>query len=194
MLSSISVNQPDFRGLQQLPPEKTSQQPQTEKINGKASEKEPESPASSPKSSIDKQQQDFSVQELKKIESLKARDREVKTHEMAHLSAAGGFALGGSSFRYQTGPNGVRYAVAGEVPIDISAVQGDPQATMQKAETIRKAALAPTNPSAQDQRIASKASVMSAKASAELMQLSQQQDNPGGGEKQSTNVHIDISV
>ena len=113
---------------------------------------------------------------------------------MAHLSAAGGFALGGASFRYQTGPDGVRYAVAGEVPIDISAVQGDPQASLNKAETIRKAALAPANPSTQDQCVAAKAAAMSAKANAELMQISQQQKNLGSVEKQSVQPHIDISV
>ena len=46
-----------------------------------------------------------------------------------------------------TGPDGQRYAIGGEVPIDLSAVPGNPQATLQKALTIRRAALAPTDPS-----------------------------------------------
>ena len=192
MLSSISVLQPDIRGF--LQPAKVSQQSPAEAINDEAREIKPENSVSSPKTTTDKQQQDLSVQELKKIESLQARDREVKAHEMAHLSAAGSFALGGASFRYQTGPDGVRYAVAGEVPIDISAVEGDPEASLKKAETIRKAALAPASPSAQDQRIAAKAAVMSAKASAELMQLSQQQNDADSIEERPIKSHIDISV
>lgn len=37
---------------------------------------------------------------------------------------------------YKTGPDGVKYAVSGEVLIDTSRVPGDPQATLQKAQLI----------------------------------------------------------
>ncbi len=50
---------------------------------------------------------DVSQEEQKQIQHLKARDQEVRTHEQAHLSAAGGLATGGASFSFQDGPDGI---------------------------------------------------------------------------------------
>jgi len=136
----------------------------------------------------------LSQQDLQKLQSLKARDQEVKAHEMAHLAAAGGIALGGASFEYQQGPDGVRYAVGGEVNIDTSAVQGNPAATLGKAEQIQRAALAPANPSAQDQRVAAKAAAMAANARAELMKNIQQSSAPGNEPGRTSGQNINISV
>lgn len=102
------------------------------------------------------------------VEQLKTTDREVRAHEAAHIAAAGGLARGGASFSYQTGPDGRRYAVGGEVSIDTSAVRGNPQATIQKAQTIRAAALAPANPSGPDRAVAAAAGQLEATARAEL--------------------------
>src|SRR5207247_4683707 len=96
------------------------------------------------------------------LASLRHRDQEVRLHEQAHLLAAGPYAKGGPSYTYETGPDGQRYAIGGEVPIDLSAVSGNPQATLQKALTIRRAALAPTDPSATDQAVAAKATTLAA--------------------------------
>ncbi|HBA64604.1 MAG TPA: hypothetical protein DCZ48_00195, partial [Methylococcaceae bacterium] len=52
----------------------------------------------------------FSIEEQRQIEALKARDAEVRAHEQAHLNAAAGIAVSGASFSYQTGPDGNRYA------------------------------------------------------------------------------------
>ena len=120
--------------------------------------------------------EELSQQDQQKVAQLKQRDQEVKTHEQAHLSAAGAYAIGGASFTYQTGPNGVRYAVGGEVNISTSAIKDDPAATLKKADTIRRAALAPENPSSQDQRVAAKATSMAGKARIDLVELSQQQE------------------
>jgi len=121
-----------------------------------------------------KANKELSQTEQQEIAQLKQRDLEVKAHEQAHLSAAGSLAIGGATFTYQTGPNGVRYAVGGEVGIDTSPVNGDPAATLKKADTIRRAALAPANPSNQDQLVASKATSMAGKAQADLAKLSQE--------------------
>jgi hypothetical protein len=104
------------------------------------------------------------------LESLRQRDQEVRLHEQAHLLAAGPYAQGAPSYTYQTGPDGQRYAVGGEVPIDLSAVPGDPQATLQKALTIRRAALAPTDPSETDQAVAAQATALAAQAQQELLE------------------------
>ncbi len=107
------------------------------------------------------------------IQKLKDRDREVRNHEQAHLSAAGGIAISGASFTFAVGPDGQRYAVGGEVSIDTSAVANNPEATLRKAETIRRAALAPAQPSAQDHSVASKAAAMARKASMDMLRLQQ---------------------
>jgi hypothetical protein len=108
------------------------------------------------------------------VQKLKQRDLEVKAHEQAHLSAAGNLASGGASFTYTQGPNGIRYATGGEVSIDTSRVEGDPAATIRKADAIRRAALAPMSPSSQDQLVAAKATALSSQAQADLSELIQE--------------------
>ncbi len=92
----------------------------------------------------------------------------MRTHEAAHKNAAGSLARGGAQFEFETGPDGRRYAVGGEVSIDTSKVPGDPQATIAKAETIQRAATAPAQPSSQDRSVAAQASRMEAEARREL--------------------------
>ena len=115
-----------------------------------------------------KQNQQLSQAEQKEVQQLQERDREVRAHEAAHKAAAGNLANGGASFSHQRGPDGKLYAVGGEVSIDTSKVSGDPQATIQKANQIRSAALAPAQPSSQDQSVAAKATIMAAEARKEL--------------------------
>ncbi|WP_373017630.1 putative metalloprotease CJM1_0395 family protein [Thiomicrorhabdus sp.] len=119
-------------------------------------------------------QNEQAVQQV--VNQLKARDSEVRSHEMAHLAAAGGYATSGASFAYQVGPDGKRYAIGGEVGIDISPVSGDPQATLQKAMVVQRAALAPAQPSDQDLRVASAAVQMAAQARMELAQQDSTQE------------------
>ncbi len=125
-----------------------------------------------------------------KTQKLKQRDREVRNHEQAHLSAAGGLANGGPSFTFVTGPDGKRYAVGGEVSISVSPVAGDPLATMQKAEQIKRAALAPAQPSGQDQRVAAKAAAMQAKAQRELLKLDQEKPDDQTSDKKTVDFSI----
>lgn len=103
----------------------------------------------------------------KQIAKLKRRDQEVRAHEAAHMAAGGGLVRGGASYTYQRGPDGQNYAVGGEVSIDTSPVDGDPEATIRKAEQIKAAALAPASPSAQDRAVAAAAGAMAAAAMAE---------------------------
>jgi hypothetical protein len=91
---------------------------------------------------------ELTPKEKKKVTELQGRDREVRNHEHAHKTAAGRYATGGPKFDFQRGPDGRLYAVGGEVGIDTSRVSDDPGATIRKAQIIRKAALAPRDPSA----------------------------------------------
>lgn len=120
---------------------------------------------------------EYTADEQQQIQQLQARDREVKAHEAAHMAAAAGLVSGGMSFSYQTGPDGRRYAVGGEVSIDSSPVPDDPQATLDKARQIQAAALAPAQPSAQDRAVAARATRMAAEARVELAQQRQEAAN-----------------
>lgn len=114
--------------------------------------------------------QQLSPEEQKEVEELKKRDAEVRRHEQAHLAAAGSLARSGPQYEYVVGPDGKRYAVSGEVQIDTSDVRDDPEATIKKAQKIKKAALAPDHPSSQDTRIAAEATRMESEARRELAQ------------------------
>lgn len=118
---------------------------------------------------------ELSDAEKKQVAELKRRDTEVRRHEQAHKAAAGGLAKGGPKFEYETGPDGKRYAVGGEVQIDTTKVSNNPAAAIRKARAIRRAALAPKDPSSQDRRVAAEAARMEAKAQKELADQKKEQ-------------------
>lgn len=131
------------------------------------------------------------------ISQLKARDTEVRAHEMAHLAAAGSYSTGGMSFSYQTGPDGRQYAVGGEVGIDTSPISGDPEATIMKAQVVQRAALAPAEPSAQDVKVASMASQMMAQARVEIQaenQAKMQEDSDSSEESTEKSSQDDSRI
>lgn len=109
----------------------------------------------------------------RRIQELAARDREVRAHEQAHMAAGGQYA-GAASYQYERGPDGVNYAVSGEVPIDTGR-ESTPQATIQKAQVVKRAALAPAEPSAQDRRVAAQAAQIESRARADLAELQRQE-------------------
>lgn len=126
--------------------------------------------------------------EARELEQLKQRDREVRAHEQAH-QAAGGQHAGGATYTYQVGPDGRRYAVGGEVPIDLSA-EDNPAATITKMQQVQRAALAPADPSAQDRQVAAQAARLEQEARTQLS---------GGSDKESASTAssgrlIDVSV
>lgn len=118
--------------------------------------------------------QTLDEEELAQLKELKSRDQEVRAHEQAHKSAGGEHA-GAVSFTYQNGPDGARYAVGGEVAIDISKVQNDPEATIEKMAKIQRAALAPAEPSNQDRQVAAQAGQIANQAMTELTKEAQEQ-------------------
>lgn len=136
--------------------------------NGMASEKDQETDV--------RKEQEQRARDFEVIQELKKRDAEVKAHEQAHLSVAGRHAAGSASFTYQTGPDGTQYAIGGEVPIDVSA-EDTPEATIQKMETIKRAALAPADPSPADRQIAAEASAKEIQAMQELQNLQREKEN-----------------
>ncbi len=114
-------------------------------------------------------EEDLPPEDRRMIEELKQRDLEVRTHEQAHIAAGGQYVTSAASYTYQYGPDGKSYAVGGEVSIDVSPVPGDPEKTQEKAKVVRRAAMAPANPSGQDMQVAARATQMEAEALAELI-------------------------
>jgi len=109
---------------------------------------------------------EFSDQQ--EIKALQQRDREVRSHELAHASA-GGATTGAPSYSFQVGPDGKKYAVEGEVSVDLSPVEGNPRATIAKMQKVYNAALAPADPSIQDTRVANAAAQLIAQAQSEIL-------------------------
>lgn len=108
------------------------------------------------------------------IDKLQQTDRAVRAHEQAHIAAGGGLVRGNASFTYKTGPDGKQYAVGGEVSIDTSPGR-TPVESIEKARTIRAAALAPADPSPQDRAVAAQAARIEAEAQ---QQIAAQQGEP----------------
>lgn len=109
-------------------------------------------------------------EEQKRVEELKRIDAKVRAHEMAHIAAGGGLVRGGANYQYEIGPDGKQYAVAGEVKIDMSVNPDDPEAAIQKMQQVRRAALAPADPSPQDRSVAQQASNIEAQMRAKLLE------------------------
>ncbi len=105
----------------------------------------------------DKTGAELSPEEQGVVNELRNRDREVRAHEQAHVSAGGAYIRGGPSYQYQRGPDNKSYAVGGEVSIDSAPEPDDPGATITKMQAVRSAALAPADPSAQDRAVAASA-------------------------------------
>lgn len=124
------------------------------------------------------------------VQQLRQADRRIRQHEAAHQAAAGQYAMGGPSYQYRTGPDGRRYAVAGEVQIDTSPIPGDPEATIRKMQQVRRAALAPGQPSSQDLAVAARASQVEQQARAErTAQRNQPDQSHPAGLGQTLNVY-----
>lgn len=123
-----------------------------------------------------------STEQQQRTQELKQADASVRQHEAAHQAAGGPYA-GSASFTYTRGPDGKNYAVAGEVPVDTSP-EREPEATIRKMETVKAAALAPSDPSAQDLRVAQQADAAKAQAQQELRRKQSGED--GNGDRNGT--------
>jgi len=142
----------------------------------------------------------LTADELRLVEELQTVDKEVRQHEMAHVAAGGSLVTSAAQFTYKTGPDGQQYAVAGEVGIDTSPVPGDPQATIDKMEKIKQAALAPASPSPQDLKVAAQAKAVILEAIGELTTLTAKQQaaesgsQPQGSAAQTADSYSRVST
>ncbi|WP_022851968.1 putative metalloprotease CJM1_0395 family protein [Limisalsivibrio acetivorans] len=130
--------------------------------------------------------QELTQEEQQKVDELKKRDQEVRTHEMQHKTAGAPYTSG-PTYEYENGPDGKRYAVGGSVDIDTSEIEGDPQATIEKAQKIKAAATAPAEPSSEDRAVAAEASAMEMRAKQDLQkeQTENTEENSKTGQTKS---------
>lgn len=110
--------------------------------------------------------QELTEEEQQKVKEMKERHEEVRVHENAHKSAGGQYAAA-PTYTYETGPDGKRYITDGEVSIDIGE-EKDPQATIEKMQIVKRAAMAPAEPSGQDRKVYQEANQKEAAARQEL--------------------------
>lgn len=162
-------------------PNNSHKNPQERSANDKSNRSETNDQSSSKKLQL------LTESELKQVEQLRQRDREVKAHEAAHLAVAGQHATSGAKFTYTRGPDGRSYAVGGSVGIDLSA-EADPEATVRKADQIKRAALAPAEPSSQDRSVAAAATALRVKAQSDLVKLKAEEQKAENEAKQSDNI------
>lgn len=140
-----------------------------------ASKSEQSNPSATSAKGLDGQE--LTEEEQAEVEDMKARDTEVRTHENAHKSAGGQYAAS-PSYTYETGPDGKRYITDGEVSIDVGK-EDDPQDTIEKMQVVKRAAMAPAQPSSQDRQVYAEASQKEAEARQELAQEKQEEAQGG---------------
>ncbi|WP_029523071.1 putative metalloprotease CJM1_0395 family protein [Persephonella sp. KM09-Lau-8] len=116
---------------------------------------------------------DIKLQQV--IQQLRITEQKVKAHEMAH-KIAGGELAGPVHYKYKKGPDGKLYIVGGEVPIKIKEGR-TPEETIEIAQKIKRAALAPADPSPQDRAVAARAAMLEMKARIELQKQQQEENN-----------------
>jgi hypothetical protein len=87
--------------------------------------------------------------EQKIIDRLKNRDREVRVHEMSHGTNPELIKIGSAQFDYTIGPDGKAYATGGKVTLSTGSAR-TPEDALAKAGALKKASMAPGEPSSQD--------------------------------------------
>jgi SprA-related family len=116
------------------------------------------------------------------ISELQTRERAVRAAEVAQAALAGKYA-GSPVYSYARGPDGQAYAVSGDVPLDVSPIPNDPQATLRKMQVVLQAAMASGEASPQDVRVAAQARAVAAQARAELAAAERQKEVPADDER-----------
>ncbi len=95
-----------------------------------------------------------------KDELIRKNYNHIYSHELAHKTAGGSFA---GTISIENDTDGV--PVSGHVPIKMPVLdKNNPQKTIDHANIVIKAALAPSDPSSQDYKVASEAAAIKEKA------------------------------
>ena len=142
------------------------QETEAEETTGTIAEEDSEEPQKA------QNEEELSPEEKQAITELKTRDAKVKAHEQAHRAAAAGINASAPNYDYEVGPDGNKYAVAGEVNISFTQ-SSDPAENLTNAQTMKRAALAPADPSSTDRAVARHADQLIAEAKEQTLQEKQ---------------------
>lgn len=94
--------------------------------------------------------------EQRELRELRETDRQVRRQQRIHATMAGSTAPTGAEYEFSVGPDGRRYAVSGDVRIQLSS--GDnPEESIRLAKEAYRAATVPRTPDARDRSIAAEA-------------------------------------
>lgn len=139
------------------------------------------------------QQQRLEQPEVKaQIRDLQMAEKEVLAHEQAH-KAAGAGVTGGISYSYTTGPDMKQYITGGEV--SVGAPSGEtPEETIQLLNQVRKAALAPAEPSPQDLRVAATATAQIQQTQTQMAVEEDDLDFEMADEEPFENNRLDVTI
>ena len=134
------------------------------------------------------------------VARLQDRERMLLQDEAAQMATGGMYIKGVPILSYETGPDGRRYVVAVKVQFD-TAPAGSPEETLRKAQAIRRAASAASDPAAQDPAIVAAAAMLELQARQELgkeqesvKKVVSQQQTPKDSSAETGNVSVQTDV
>ena len=100
---------------------------------------------------------EMTLEQSNELKRIQGKADKVVAHEDAHSMLGGTLMLGGPVYQYELGSDGEVYETSGQSRIDMSPLAGNPQATIFKMQQVKRAAMAPLNPSGADRVVASQA-------------------------------------
>ena len=83
------------------------------------------------------------------VARLRGQERDVRRQQVVK-AAVGGKHVSAASYQFDIGPDGHRYIVGGDTPLDLSPVENNPRATIQKMQRVRAAATLGIRPTRAD--------------------------------------------
>lgn len=127
--------------------------------------------------------------EQKAVQELKRRDKEVRMHEAAHSSNPDLVKIGAAQFDYTIGPDGKAYATGGRVTLSTGRAR-TPEEALSKAEALKKAAMAPGEPSSKDFQALNSAIAMEFEARNQIYSDKNKKDEKTGSLLKGSNFSI----
>ncbi len=127
--------------------------------------------------------------EQKAIDALKRRDKEVRAHEAAHGSDPRLVKISAAQFDYTIGPDGKAYATGGRVTLSTGSAR-TPEEALSKAEALKKAAMAPGEPSSKDFQAMNSAVAMEFEARNRIYSDKNQKDEKNSSHLKGSNFNI----
>ena len=138
-----------------------------EKAGENASGKEEDQQSAETEQQESKDPRQLTEADLARIRQLTLTDTQTRLNEEAHVRVGGQYASS-PAYDFETGPDNRQYAVSGEVTFNSTPIAGNPEATIRKLAVVKRAALAPAEPSPKDRAVATKATQGITQAQAQL--------------------------